>query len=252
MTYQAANETGGTLTCAYDEVAGDVVLEVAVPKCLSVVCSLDDRSTGVSHECRDILYQGSCVATRPEGCEADGRISTTSLRCLSLGEFVSGAQSVYPSCSQMLCSDILTQSGVGVNSSCGSASIGDTCMVFCTERHQTVLNETSTLTCACDRCDNPLCLSFGIDFSECFSLTYNETCVVRCSVGDTGAGDRNVTEFLRGSDGHLQGPLECPEELAELSTIRLSAECVCLGTIIIQTGGNVSGTQVQTTDACSL
>ena len=153
--YQAANETGGTLTCAYDEVAGDVVLEVAVPKCLSVVSSLDDPSTGVSHECRDILYQGSCVATRPEGYEADGRLSTTSLRCLSLGEFVSGAQSVYPSCSQMLCSDTLTQSGVGVNSSCGSASIGDTCMVFCTLGYQAVLNETSTLTCVWDRCDKP-------------------------------------------------------------------------------------------------
>ena len=46
--YHAANETSGTLTCAY-EVAGDVVLEVAVPKWLSVVCSLDDPSTGVSH-----------------------------------------------------------------------------------------------------------------------------------------------------------------------------------------------------------
>ena len=66
--YQAANETSGTLTCVYDEVAGDVVLEVAAPKCLSVVCSLDDPSTGVSHECRDILCHGSCVATRPERC----------------------------------------------------------------------------------------------------------------------------------------------------------------------------------------
>ena len=157
---------------------------------------------------RDILYQGSCVATRPEGYEADGSISTTSLRCLSLGEFVSDAQTLYPSCSQMLCSDTLTQSGVGVNSSCGSASIGDTCMVFCTEVYQAVLNETSTLTCACDRCDNPLCHSFGIDFSECLSLTYNETCVVRYSVRDTGAGDRNVTEFLRGSNGHLHGSLD--------------------------------------------
>ena len=52
--YHAANETSGTLTCAYDEVAGDVVLEVAVPKCLPVACSLDDPSTGVSHECRNI------------------------------------------------------------------------------------------------------------------------------------------------------------------------------------------------------
>ena len=60
---QAANETSGTLTCMYNEVGGDVVLEVEGPKCLLVVCSLDDPSTGVSHECRDILYQGSCVAT---------------------------------------------------------------------------------------------------------------------------------------------------------------------------------------------
>ena len=61
--YQAANDIGGTLTCAYDEVAGDVVLEVAVSKRWSVVCSLDDPSTGVRHECRVISYQGSCVVT---------------------------------------------------------------------------------------------------------------------------------------------------------------------------------------------
>ena len=65
--HQAANETRGTVTSAYHEVAGDVVLEFAVPKCLSVVCSLDDPSTGVSHECRDILSQGSCVAPLPSG-----------------------------------------------------------------------------------------------------------------------------------------------------------------------------------------
>ena len=69
--YQAANETSGTLTCAYDEVAGDVVLEVAVPKCLSVVCSLGDPSTGVGHECRNIPCQGSCVATCTEGYDKE-------------------------------------------------------------------------------------------------------------------------------------------------------------------------------------
>ena len=109
--HQAANGTSGTLTCAYDEVAGDVVLEA---KCLSVVCSLGDPSTGVSHECRDIPYQGSCVAPRPVEYEAEESISTTSLRCLSSGEFVSDAQTVCPSCLQRLCSDTLTQSGVGV------------------------------------------------------------------------------------------------------------------------------------------
>ena len=147
--YQAVNETSGTLTCAYDEVVGDVVLEVAVPKCLPVVCSLDDPSKGVRHERRDILSQGSCRTTCTECYEADGSISTTSLRWLSPGEFVSDAQTVYPSCSQMPCSDTLTHSGVGVNSSCGGASIGDTCMVFCAEGYQAVSNETSTLTCAC-------------------------------------------------------------------------------------------------------
>ena len=39
---QAANETSGTLVWVYDEVAGDVVLEVAVPKWLSAACSIDD------------------------------------------------------------------------------------------------------------------------------------------------------------------------------------------------------------------
>ena len=74
---QAANEISGTLTCACDEAAGDVALEVAVSKRLLVVCSLDDPSTGVRHECRDFSYKGSCGATCKEGCEAGGSISTT-------------------------------------------------------------------------------------------------------------------------------------------------------------------------------
>ena len=122
--YQTVNETGGTLTRTDDEVAGEEVLEVAVPKCLSIVCSHDDPSTGVRHEGRDKLYQGSCGATCTEGHEVDGSISTSSLR-LSSGEFVNDAPTVDPSCSQMPCSDTLTQSGFGVNSSCGGASIGD-------------------------------------------------------------------------------------------------------------------------------
>ena len=46
---QAAKETSGIWTCAYEIVAGEMVLEVEAPKCLSVVCSLDDPSTGVGH-----------------------------------------------------------------------------------------------------------------------------------------------------------------------------------------------------------
>ena len=229
-----------------------MVLEVAVPKCLPVVCSLDDRSKGVRHERRDILSQGSCRTTCTECYEADGSISTTSLRWLSPGEFVSDAQTVYPLCSQMPCSDTLTHSGVGANSSCGGASIGDTCMVFCAEGYQAVSNETSTLTCACDRCDNHLCLSFGVDFSECFSNTCSETCVVRCSVGDMRAGDNNHTEFMRGSHGHLQGSLECAGELAELSTIRMATEVVRLLKIDVAPVGGVVCARLLTLSAMDL
>ena len=152
-----------------------MVLEVAVPKCLLVVCSLDDPSTCVSHECRDIPYQGSCVAICTEGYEADGSISTTSLRCFSSGEFVSDAQTVSPSCSQVLCSDTLTQSGVGVNSSCGGASIGDTSMAFCTEEYQAVSNDTSTLTCAHSSSDN------AVDWEGEVPLRLVVACVVIAS-----------------------------------------------------------------------
>ena len=149
---------------------------------------------------------------------------------------------VSPSCSQMLCSDTLTHSGVGVNSSCGGATVGDTCMVFCAEGYQAVSYDTSILTCAYNSSDNtvdwegkvPLCLvvtcdviaSSRKDFSECFSLTYNETCVVRCSVGYTGVGDKNIPEFMGDSDGHLKGSLECAEKSLELSTVRTLAERV--------------------------
>ena len=101
-------------------------------------------------------------------------ISTTSLRCLSSGEFVSDAQTVFPSCSQMPCSDTLTQSGVGVNSTCGGACIGDTCMVFCTEGYQAVSDETSTLTCTCDKYFR---LSFGGGFSDCLFAGRLRECV---------------------------------------------------------------------------
>ena len=87
-----------------------------------------------------MLSQGKCVAPRPVEYEADGNISTTSWRCRSSGEFVSEAQTVYPSCAQMLGSDTLIQSGVAVNSTCGGASIGDKCMVFSVDRFKRHLN----------------------------------------------------------------------------------------------------------------
>ena len=67
-------ETRGTLTCAYDEVAGDVGSGGLryQSACRSFV-RLMDPSTGVTHECHDILSQGSCVALRPVEYEADGK-----------------------------------------------------------------------------------------------------------------------------------------------------------------------------------
>ena len=111
-----------------------------------------------------------------------------------------------------------------MNSSCVGASISDTCLVYCAEGYQAVSNDTSILTCAYNSSDNtahrenevPLCLVVTrdviaslSDFSECFSFTYNETCVVRCSAGHTGVDDKTATEFKGDSDGHLQGSLEC-------------------------------------------
>ena len=61
-------------------------------------------------------------------CEADGNISTTSVRCRS-GEFVTEAQTVCPSCPQTLGSDTVIQS--------------DTCMVFCAEGYQAVKAHTN-------------------------------------------------------------------------------------------------------------
>ena len=128
----------------------------------------------------------------------------------------------------MLGSDTLIQRGVGVNWPCGGASIGGTCMVFCAEVYQAVSNDTSILTCSYDSSDNtvswedevPLCLvvtwdvlaSLRVDFTECFSLTFNETCVVRCTVFYTLVGDKNTTECMGDNDGHFQGSLECAEE----------------------------------------
>ena len=75
--------------------------------------------------------------------------------------------------------------------------------------------------------------------TECFSFTYNETCVVRCSVGYRGVGDKNTTEFMGDSDGHFQGSLECVEESLELSTVRTLAERVLpCDERFVQTNGN--------------
>ena len=46
---------------------------------------------------------------------------------LRRGKFVSEAQTVYSSCSQMFCSDTSVQSDVGVNSSCTGVFNGDMC-----------------------------------------------------------------------------------------------------------------------------
>ena len=92
----------------------------------------------------------------------------------------------------------------------------------------------------------PLCLvvtwdviaSLRVDFSEFSSFTHNETCVVRCSVGYPGVGDKNVTEFT-GNSGHFQGSLESAEESLELSTVRTLAERVLLcDEHFVQTNGN--------------
>ena len=70
---------------------------------------------------------------------------------------------------------------------------------------------------------------------------------------DTLVGEKNTTEFTGDSYGHLQGSLKCAEESLELSTVRVLVERVLpRDDHFVQTDGDVSGTQVQTTAACSL
>ena len=162
----------------------------------------------VIHECPNTAFEESCTANCSY-CKAaiSGTASSTVLTCGSDGAMVSDPTFPYPTCSR------------------------DTCMVFASEGYQAVLNDTPTSTCAYNSSVNTvtgdIIASSRVDFSEYFNLTYNETFVVRFSVGDTGAGDRNVTEFVHSSNGHLQGCLECAEALLELFTIRMLVECIC-------------------------
>ena len=123
-----------------------------------------------------------------------------------------------------------------MNSSCGGTSIGDTCMVFCAERYQA-----------------DIIASLRVDFSKCFSLNYNETCVVRCSVGHPGVDDKNTPGFISDSDVYLKGSLECAEESANCPPSERWPTACCLATI---TSSRQTVTcqelQVQTTAACSL
>ena len=80
---QAATEISGIWTCAYKKVAGEVVMEVGVPKCLTVAGSLDDPPTGVSHHGSDLPSQNGCAALRPSSYESSGGMSATSARCLA-------------------------------------------------------------------------------------------------------------------------------------------------------------------------
>ena len=66
-------------------------------------------------------------------------------------------------------------------------------------------------------------------------------------VDDTGVGDKNTMELKGDSDGHLQDSLKCAEESRALAERVLPRD-----DHFIQTDGNVLGTQVQTTAACSL
>ena len=125
--------------------------------------------------------------------------------------------------------------------------VGYTCLVFCDGGYPAVLNDTQTLTCAYNSSDNtvswegevPLCLvvagdinaSSRVDFSEYFSLTYNETCAVRSSEGDTGADDRNVTEFYAVAMVTFRVPWSVRRRWRNCSPFECWSSACCLGTI---------------------
>ena len=206
------------------------------------LCSLDP-STGFSHECRNIPYQGSCVATCTTGYEADGSISTTSFRCLSPGDSVSDAHTVYPSCSQILCSDILIQNGVSVSHLQRHPS-GDTGMVFRDGGYQADLNDTPTLTCAHHSSENTVtCVGWvkflfvlwslvtssfprGWNFPSNSASTTKKRVLFALRYVTRKPATGMSPSVIHGSNGHFQGSLECAEALAALFNIRMLVECM--------------------------
>ena len=80
-------------------------------------------------------------------------------------------------------------------------------MVFCAEGYQAVSNETSTLTCTCDRRDTSLGLSFGVDFSEClFSGRLRECVQQEASVSQSVVSLLNLDEK---SGDEVESPPVC-------------------------------------------
>ena len=82
----------------------------------------------VSHDCPNTVFGESCTADCLDG---NGAISGTVASAVS-----SDPTFPYPT-------------GRGT-------LIGDTCTVFCDGGYQAILNDTPTLTCACDSSDNPV------------------------------------------------------------------------------------------------
>ena len=115
--YQAANEISGTLMCTDDEVAGMRFWRLQYRSaCRSLVRLMTrpqvSEMRAVTFRIRSVVWS---LAQRVVNLV--GSISTTFLLCLSLGGFVSEVQTVYSLCSQMFCSDISVQGGVGVKPS---------------------------------------------------------------------------------------------------------------------------------------
>ena len=86
---------------------------------VGVFCSLDDPSTGVSFECHDIRLRAVVWSLAQWSAKLMGIFQQ--LLCVAVRRVNLSARhkTVYSSCPQMLGSDTLMQSGVGVNSTCG-------------------------------------------------------------------------------------------------------------------------------------
>ena len=202
--YIAARDTETTLTCIFDSELRSLLLEGSAHPCELSPCDLSTLmpSSTVSHDCPSAVFGESCTESCFDGDAAiSGTAAFIALAGGSEGALVSDLTFPYPSCR--------------------GASIVDTCMVFCAERYQAVSNNTSILTCSCNSRDNTdwegevsfrlvitgdVFASSRVDFSECSSLTDRETSVVRYSVSDTGAGDKNPTPMGRSFDNTKLDP----------------------------------------------
>ena len=147
--WQPTNQYNGLWTYASEKITRELFWEV-----VTMICSLDDLSTGVGHDDQEILSQSSRGTPRPEICDAGENMLATSVRFWSSG-FVNKVQ-ISCSSSLQLGLGTLTPAVLARTRGVKAPSSATYVRGLCPDTPQTVWMKTSTLTHMSDQCNNHL------------------------------------------------------------------------------------------------